>query len=320
MNNPLISIIVPIYNVENFLHTCVNSILAQTYDRMEIILVNDGSPDRCGLICDEYAVKDSRVFVIHKENGGLSDARNAGLEIAKGEYVWFVDSDDYILCDCLSDLVLEISNNSLDLLSFGFQKVTPEGENLPTIINYNTNTTVIDGIEMLNNFIIISNAWMYIYKKEIITDNNLKFIKGIYHEDEAFTTVYISYAKRYKHLENIVAYAYLSRPDSIINTSDYNKKVKRLKDMVVVVKALTDRRLETSGRLYRGLSRKSEQLLISIFLRMKHEKIKDEDIENIIYNLRQYNLYPLKIKSQRLKFRILGRLLNNRFFLKIFHY
>ncbi|EME8139564.1 glycosyltransferase, partial [Enterococcus faecium] len=91
-----ISIIVPIYNVEQYLRKCVDSILAQTFTDFEVILVDDGSPDNSGAICDEYAKLDSRVRVIHKENGGLSDARNAGIEIAKGKYLGFVDSDDFI--------------------------------------------------------------------------------------------------------------------------------------------------------------------------------------------------------------------------------
>ena len=94
---PLISVIVPVYGVEAYLNQCIDSILAQTHKNLEIILVDDGSPDRCPTICDEYARKDSRVRVIHKKNGGLSDARNAGLEIATGEYIGFVDSDDWIM-------------------------------------------------------------------------------------------------------------------------------------------------------------------------------------------------------------------------------
>ena len=90
------SVIVPIYKVEEYLHRCIDSIINQTYTNLEIILVDDGSPDNCPMICDEYAKKDSRIRVIHKKNGGLSDARNAGLEIATGEYIGFVDSDDWI--------------------------------------------------------------------------------------------------------------------------------------------------------------------------------------------------------------------------------
>ena len=93
----LVSIIVPIYNVEKYLSECIDSILRQSYDNLEIILVNDGATDSCGLICDRYACKDKRIVVLHKENGGLSDARNAGLSHAHGEYIAFVDSDDYTL-------------------------------------------------------------------------------------------------------------------------------------------------------------------------------------------------------------------------------
>ena len=94
---PLISIIVPVYNVEQYIQRCLNSIINQTYKNLEIILVDDGSPDQCPQICDDYAAKDSRIMVIHKKNGGLSDARNAGLLTSAGEYVAFIDSDDFIM-------------------------------------------------------------------------------------------------------------------------------------------------------------------------------------------------------------------------------
>lgn len=101
---PLISVIVPVYKVEELLHRCVDSILSQTYNHLEVILVDDGSPDRCGSICDDYAKRDARVQVIHKKNGGSSEARNVGLDIMQGEYVTFVDSDDYIDADCIEYL------------------------------------------------------------------------------------------------------------------------------------------------------------------------------------------------------------------------
>ena len=104
-HNPLISVIVPIYNVEQYLHRCVDSILAQTYRNLEVILVDDGAKDTSGVICDSYAEKDSRVKVIHKENGGLSSARNAGIDIARGEFLAFVDSDDWIEPDTYAHLL-----------------------------------------------------------------------------------------------------------------------------------------------------------------------------------------------------------------------
>ncbi|HEY8803664.1 MAG TPA: glycosyltransferase, partial [Clostridium sp.] len=104
MQNPLISIIVPIYKVEVYIRNCVDSILNQTYKNLEIILVDDGSPDNCGNICEEYSSKDKRIKVIHKKNGGLSSARNAGLDIASGEYIGFIDSDDWIEGDMYESL------------------------------------------------------------------------------------------------------------------------------------------------------------------------------------------------------------------------
>ena len=100
-----VSVIVPIYMVEPYLKRAVDSIRNQTYQNLEIILVDDGSKDQCGRICDDYAKADNRIVVIHKENGGLSDARNAGLDIARGEYIMFVDSDDYIASDCVETLL-----------------------------------------------------------------------------------------------------------------------------------------------------------------------------------------------------------------------
>ena len=117
--NDLISIIVPVYNVEQYLDRCVKSLLQQTYKNLEIILVDDGSPDRCGQMCDNYAKLDSRVLVIHKENGGLSDARNAGLSHAHGEYIAFVDSDDYIEADMISELYNACHNQDADIVVCG---------------------------------------------------------------------------------------------------------------------------------------------------------------------------------------------------------
>ena len=123
INRLLISIIVPIYNVEQYLSRCVDSLTHQTYPNIEIILIDDGSPDKCGAICDEYARRDKRVRVIHKSNGGLSDARNKGLDIAKGEYVMFVDSDDWIESETCKAVADCINNYNVDVVSFGIQLV-----------------------------------------------------------------------------------------------------------------------------------------------------------------------------------------------------
>ena len=112
MDRELISVIIPIYKVEDLLERCVNSVINQTYNNLQIILVDDGSPDNCPKLCDDFAKKDNRILVIHKENGGLSDARNYGIEKAKGKYITFIDSDDYI-----DDRMIEILYSNRLLLS-----------------------------------------------------------------------------------------------------------------------------------------------------------------------------------------------------------
>lgn len=124
----LLSVIVPVYKVEPYLHRCVDSIRNQTYKNLQIILVDDGSPDNCGKICDEYAELDARIIVVHQENRGLSGARNTGLRYAKGEYVAFVDSDDWIAPTMYETLVRMIERNDLDMARCGITEINSKGE------------------------------------------------------------------------------------------------------------------------------------------------------------------------------------------------
>ena len=127
-NRPLFSVIVPVYKVEKYLHQCVDSILAQTFSDFEVILVDDGSPDRCGVICDEYARIDSRVKVIHQENGGSVKARHAGYGLCSGSYIVHVDSDDYIATDMLELVAEQVQTHGVDAVLFGFQHFYESGE------------------------------------------------------------------------------------------------------------------------------------------------------------------------------------------------
>ena len=114
MEKRLISIIIPVYNVEEYIEQCIQSVINQTYKKLEIILIDDGSLDKSGKICDAYADRDKRIIVIHKENGGLSDARNKGIDIASGEYITFVDSDDYVEDSFIEDLYTTLINNNAE--------------------------------------------------------------------------------------------------------------------------------------------------------------------------------------------------------------
>ncbi len=162
---PKISIIVPVYKVEKYIHQCIDSILKQTFTDIELILVDDGSPDSCGKICDEYAVKDRRVKVIHKENGGLSDARNTGVKCAKGEYISFVDSDDWIAPNALEEALWQMLKNEVDMLKFGFIKT--DGRKSKTVTFKENKIFDKDLFGKYFDGVLWTIAWGTLYKAEL---------------------------------------------------------------------------------------------------------------------------------------------------------
>ena len=181
----LISVIVPIYRVEKYLHRCINSIIKQTYKNLEIILVDDGSPDNSGSICDEYAVKDSRIKVIHKNNEGLGFARNAGLDCATGKYITFIDGDDYIGSKHIEKMYRSIKNTGTDTCLGGYTKVYREKE----VKHYNVcagkvyRNNVIQqilprmcGADNKGSDYIEMSVCMVLFSNEIIQNNNLRFV------------------------------------------------------------------------------------------------------------------------------------------------
>lgn len=224
---PLISVIVPIYNVEAYLHKCVDSILSQTYKNIEIFLVDDGSPDNCGKICDEYASKDKRIKVIHKQNGGLSDARNVALDVVKGEFVTFVDSDDFISPTYIELLFELIELTKSDIAECSFLKVT-ENEEIPhQFTEYKKlSYKVFSADNALKNILyqntLNHSAWGKLYKKTLF--NNIRYPKGILYEDLAI--IYQVFQK----VENLVftpipLYYYLLRENSILGRFNFKRLI-----------------------------------------------------------------------------------------------
>lgn len=219
----LISVIIPIYNVEKYLTRCVDSIINQTYRNIEIILVDDESPDKCPEICDRYLNKDNRIKVIHKKNGGLSDARNKGMDIAKGDYIAFVDSDDYIALDMYENLISLIEKYNADISSCSVYKFY-EDEDINLNCNQEYNVKVYSNEQALKSLIeekeIKQTVWNKIYKKSVIKD--IKFEVGKIHEDEYWTYQIIGNANKIVHI-NKPMYYYLQRKDSIMG-QEYSAK------------------------------------------------------------------------------------------------
>lgn len=189
---PKVSVIVPVYRVEKYLGKCIESILHQTYPNWELLLVDDGSPDRSGRICDEYDKKDARIKVIHKENGGVSSARNIGIEQAKGDYVMFVDADDWLDSNCIETCFNK--NDNVDLIRFGMQSIYEEGGSPKSIITINENLTIIDYRKLLVSRKTILGVCGGIYKRSIFTQQSIRFDESLLMgEDWLFNYNYVKH-------------------------------------------------------------------------------------------------------------------------------
>lgn len=229
-----LSIIIPIYRVEDYLRKCVDSLLAQDLPSSdyEIILVDDGSPDGCPQTCDSYAAEHDNIRVVHRENGGLSAARNSGIEVAKGEYIMFVDSDDYLEPNVLGELMRTMKKKQLDVLRFNYQNVRENGE---VFIPFKTGkpyfdyrNDVLDGEAFLNERLgYACYAWAFILRRELL--DGCIFTPGIYFEDTDWTPRMLLKAKRVSSTEKIV-YNYLWREGSITLPDNPTKRKKVLDD------------------------------------------------------------------------------------------
>lgn len=227
MNNPKISVIIPVYNVEQYLSEAVDSVLCQTFTDIEIILVDDGSTDASGIICDEYASIDSRIRVIHKSNGGLSSARNAGMSIMRGEFLMFLDSDDYWDSKSLLEELINFMDNNLQTSIIQFNSIWYQNGNYfshPYI--HIDNEIYCDNFEKIIGVFednkIRETVWDKFYRTSCIP-SNLRFIEGAYFEDLHFILDLIP------HIQNLVIsqignHVYRLREGSIINSSPNQKK------------------------------------------------------------------------------------------------
>lgn len=229
MNNPIFTFIIPIYNTADYLERCLHSVTEQSFKDVEILLINDGSTDHSGAICEQYASQDSRITVIHQENRGLSGARNTGIRHAKGEYLLFLDSDDYVEKDTAQQFVPYTKTGADILIGRGIT----EGANALAF------GSKVKGLYTPYEFIknvypegrVPMAAVIYILKRDFVIENNLTFKEGIFHEDEEFTPRALLQAKGiYK--TDIPFYHYVRRDDSITRKKDLTKNLRDLKNTI----------------------------------------------------------------------------------------
>jgi glycosyltransferase involved in cell wall biosynthesis len=287
---PTISVIIPVYKVELYLRQCINSILAQTYSNLEIILIDDGSPDDCGKICDEYAKKDNRIKVIHKKNEGLSEARNSGIDTATGEYLTFVDSDDWIEIDMIEVLYNNLVNNNADISCCGYAMVYT---NSTKYLN-NEKNLVLDKEQAIKEIFVNKKLntffWGKLYKKHIF--NKIRLPSGKHYED-VFVIVDILLEAHICTVYPVSKYYYRQRKGSIVNSA-YNPKI-----MNVIEAA--ERNLKIISSNYpdiiefanASLLKANLDVLARMIVNMKHIRI--PEYKKVLSTVRQN--YKIMLKS-----------------------
>lgn len=216
---PSVSVIIPVYNVEVYLKRCLDSVISQTYYNLEIILVDDGSTDSSGNICEKYAEKDSRIKVIHKENGGSSDARNVGIRIASADFIAFVDSDDYVEKQYIQHLVEILITNKADIAICGY--CSGKREKFPAIKRYSPKVQCFDSKVILEGWHgkykhLETVPWNKLYRKSLFVKNEIYYPIGNSHEDVQITHLLVDKALKIV-LTNAKLYYYYKRKDSISN-------------------------------------------------------------------------------------------------------
>lgn len=287
-----VSVIVPIYNVEQYLAKCINSIISQTYDNIEIILVDDGSTDMCPLICDNYAKIDERIIVIHKANGGLSDARNAGIELASGDYITLIDSDDYIAKDYIETLRNFIKKNNADISICDFATFNDKG--FIKLANkssfYSKVYTAEQALEcaLLGRPFLFS-AWGKMYKKHLF--NEIRYPKDKIFEDLGTTYKLFDKCKVITFI-NVKLYYYYIRNNSISYSRFSYKKM----DMLYFAKELNE-----------FIRKKYPRILYSSKIRIcisAIDLLRDIGVENDhkLNQYRNYCFYELKKNRKKLIF------------------
>lgn len=299
----LVSVIVPIYNVDKYLEECLNSIVNQSYKNLEIILVDDGSTDRCPMICDEFQKKDSRVKVIHKENGGVAEARNIGLKNVKGDYISFIDPDDYVEKCFIRELVDALEKNNAEMSICSAKKVD-DLENILQHLNVK-NKKLISGKEAIAEFekypVTNTVLWNKLYKKELFS--NIVFPKGKIHEDEA-----VIYKVLYK--ANVIAvinkelYFYRYYKKSITN--------KKFNDSRIDIIDIVDERLEffkklNENYLYELTYEHYLTVIIDVYVNTRKYINNSKKLQKQLINkFKTYykNIGIIRAKKNKIKFKI----------------
>lgn len=285
-----VSIIVPVYDIEEYLVECIESILAQTWKHFEIILVDDGSTDSSGKMCDEYAEKYNCIFVIHKKNGGLSSARNAGIDVARGNYLAFIDSDDVVHPDYLRELVKIVEKENADLVACDFCVGTSCQWGETSEVKYDIRRDE-DVLERMNdNDVVVTVAWNKLYHAKFFKEYNLRYPEGKIHED-MFLTPQILHCTNKMVITNQKLYFYRQRKNSIMNSSFSIKQLDSLEAIEFRIALFTkwDKK-ELQLKEYESYIRKAKEL----YRKMKNGEEEEYEQEKKKIKMKMLNILKEK--------------------------
>lgn len=219
----LASVVVPVYNVENYIENCLESLIRQTYDNIEIVLVDDGATDNSGRICDFYAQKDSRIQVLHKDNGGLSDARNKGAQICRGEYLFFVDADDTVSPILIEKAVKRCEEINGDMVIFDFESVEEDTGRRDRYSFQLPEDRAFTLSELPELLLKTPAAWCRMYKRSFWEHSGIRYPENIHYEDLATTPRMVYQAKRIGYVGEEPLYYYMLRQGSIMRSNDFER-------------------------------------------------------------------------------------------------
>lgn len=285
MGQPLISIIIPVYNAQQYLRRCLDSVLSQSFENFELLLIDDGSKDTSGIICDEYAKRDMRIRVFHKVNGGVSSARNVGLEHAKGEWIYFVDADDEVLPNGLQALVDGIDDD-FDVVMGGLEKCDEQGNVLYEMERGPNLLSQRDGI--LINYgaskVCAGNwGWMTIrlFRNTILQHNNIRFDDDVvYNEDELFVVRYLCACQGLTHYINTSVYRYYESANSVMESTKHAFNPKMLTSFDSLVRMY--RTIAHDKESDRELIRIAKDGIINRYLMLRGQMQQHNAIDEVI--------------------------------------
>lgn len=284
--NKLISVIVPVYNVERYLERCIQSIKSQTYKNLEIILVNDGSGDASGTICEEYAKKDARIQVIHQDNKGLSAARNKGLDLASGSLIIFIDSDDYINVRMIEILYENLTKQNADISICDFRRMSDDEESMET--EQNSGHECMSGIEFCHELyrerqVQAVAAWNKLYRIEVF--DGARYPEGKSHEDE-FLTYQLLYNARKVVYTKAKLYYYIQRPDSIMGEKvnlDHMDAMEGVRNQIIFWNIRGEKKLQIEA------VKKYRRVFFIYYLQFRNNGMKPQEV-NLLFKQEYDNL------------------------------